>query len=248
MTVGPRPGPGASHRGWGILARAGHLEYDRILFFSDAVFAIAITLLIVDLPVRIEQASSSPVPHAPLNSATELRNAVPGIAGFGISFAVIGLFWIGHHSLFRYITAFNRPLIALNLLFLGTIAFLPYPTALLSSVSSNQAAAVIFYAACAGGAGLVETLLCLYALHARDGLVAPVDPATRRLFLLRTARVPAVFGISMLIALGSPRAATYSWLAIAVSGAIADRLYARREPGAPGGPEEALNLPPAVPD
>jgi uncharacterized membrane protein len=240
MTAGP--GPGAAQRGWGILARAGHLEYDRILFFSDAVFAIAITLLIVDLPVRLEQASSSS-----LNSAHELRHAVPGIVGFGISFAVIGLFWIGHHSLFRFITAFDRPLMALNLLFLGTIAFLPYPTALLSSVSSSQAAAVIFYAACAGAAGLVETLLWLYAVYAKDGLVSAITPATRRLFLLRTARVPVVFGISMLIALAWPRAATYFWLAIAVSGAVIDRMYRRGEPGPPAGPAEAPEDPPSAP-
>src|SRR5881394_3332137 len=71
------------------LSVAGNLEYDRVLFFSDAVFAIAITLL------------------------------------------VIGLFWMGHDRLFRYITALDRQIIFLNLLFLGTIAFLPYPTALL---------------------------------------------------------------------------------------------------------------------
>jgi uncharacterized membrane protein len=247
MTAGARPGEAGSHRGWDVLARAGHLEYDRILFFSDAVFAIAITLLIVDLPVQIERASSSPGHHAAINSATELKNAVPGMVGFGISFAVIGLFWVGHHSLFRYITAFDRPLMVLNLLFLGTIAFLPYPTALLSSVSSTQAPAVIFYAACAGTAGLVETILWLYALRARDTLVAGVSPATRRLFLLRTARVPAVFGVSMLIALVSPRAATYFWLAIAVAGAVANRLYARQEPGEHAGPDETPELPGPAP-
>jgi uncharacterized membrane protein len=236
-------GQAGSNRGWGMLARAGHLEYDRVLFFSDAVFAIAITLLIVDLPVEIGRASSSPGHHTAINSATELKNAVPGMVGFGISFGVIGLFWIGHHWLFRFITAFDRPLMLLNLLFLGTIAFLPYPTELLSSVSSSQAPAVIFYAACAGTAGLVETVLWVYALHAREGLVTGIDAGTRRLILLRTARVPAVFGASILIALASPLAATYFWLALAVSGVVLTRLYARHEPSEPAEPDETAELP-----
>jgi uncharacterized membrane protein len=235
-------GHAGSNRGWTRLARAGHLEYDRVLFFSDAVFAIAITLLIVDLPVEVGRASSSLGLHRTINSATELRNAVPGMVGFGISFGVIGLFWLGHHSLFRFITAFDRPLVLLNLLFLGTIAFLPYPTELLSSVSVSQAPAVIFYAACAGTAGLVETILWVYALHAREGLVEAISPETRRLVLLRTARVPAVFGVSILIALASPRAATYFWLALAVSGAVLNRLYARHEPREPAEPNETAEL------
>lgn len=80
----------------------------------------------------------------------ELHDAISSIIGFAISFAVIGIFWVGHHSLFRYIKAFDRRLILLNLLFLGVIAFLPYPTQLLSVTSTTQTAAVVFYAVRAG--------------------------------------------------------------------------------------------------
>ena len=126
-------GPGA-HGAIDPVAREGHLEFDRILFFTDAVFAIAITLLIVDLPVQVERA------HGTLNSADQLRKALPGIYGFAISFAVIALFWLAHHSTFRYIKAIDRPLMLLNLLFLGVIAFLPFPTELLSASSSSSGA------------------------------------------------------------------------------------------------------------
>jgi uncharacterized membrane protein len=81
------------------LARAEEIGYDRVLFFSDAIFAIAITLLIVDLQV----------PDVPnLQSGTQLRESIPRMAGFALSFAVIGLFWIAHHGLFRYIKG-RRP-------------------------------------------------------------------------------------------------------------------------------------------
>jgi uncharacterized membrane protein len=80
----------APSKRWRVLARAGEIEYDRILFFSDAVFAIAITLLIVDLRVP-------DVAH--LQSGRQLRHAIPQIGGFAYSFAAIGLFWLAHHGL-----------------------------------------------------------------------------------------------------------------------------------------------------
>ena len=81
-----------------VLARAGQLEYDRVLYFSDAVFAIAITLLIVDL--RVPDVDD-------LQSGQQLRDTVPQIGGFALSFAVIGLFWTGHHRLFRHVKGLN---------------------------------------------------------------------------------------------------------------------------------------------
>jgi uncharacterized membrane protein len=215
----------------GMLARSGHMEYDRILFFSDAVMAIAITLLIVDLPSRIEQVAGSKDAHAAIDSGTELHNAVSGIEGFALSFAVIALFWVGHHSLFRYIKAIDRRLMLLNLLFLGTIAFLPYPTALLSGVSSSQRPAVIFYAVCAGSAGLVETAMWFYASHARVGLIQDLSPAVRWQILLRTARLPVVFGLSIAIAVFvNARVAIYCWVAIWLSGIAINRWPRHHDP------------------
>ncbi|HXZ74928.1 MAG TPA: TMEM175 family protein, partial [Streptosporangiaceae bacterium] len=125
------------------LAVAGNLEYDRVLFFSDAVFAIAITLLVVDIRV----------PDVVVNAGQEIKDSNGRILSFAISFLVIGLFWMAHHRLFRYITALDRSLMFLNLLFLGTIAFLPYPTALLFAGSTRHPAAPAFYASCVAGAG-----------------------------------------------------------------------------------------------
>ena len=138
-----RPGSGRAATRW-PLARVGFLEYDRVLFFSDAVFAIAITLLAFDL------------------RKTNLHHAQPGLIGFGISFAVIGLFWLGHHAIFRYITALDRRLITINLIFLGFIALLPYPTRLLSlrHVGSPNPTPVVFYAACCAAAGRSRSRRC----------------------------------------------------------------------------------------
>jgi Endosomal/lysosomal potassium channel TMEM175 len=99
---------------------------------------------------------------------------------------VIGQFWIGHHGLFRHIKGFNRPLLLLNLLFLGCIAFLPYPTALLSA-AGDQVPATVFYAVSIAAAGLAEGAVWLYAIHIRDLALPGVPPAVRRFLLLRSS-------------------------------------------------------------
>jgi TMEM175 potassium channel family protein len=209
------------------VARAGHLEYDRILFFSDAVFAIAITLLIVDLPSQLLSAADS---HTQVQSGQVLRQSEPGIIGFGISFAVIGLFWVGHHGLFRYIKSIDRRLMLLNLLFVGIIAFLPFPTAVLSATSSSQVPAVVFYAVCSGTAGTIELVMWLYATRSRAGLEVDASPEIRSLLTLQCARGPVVFAVSIMIAVWwSPVVATYSWIGVAVTGGLINRFYGHHE-------------------
>jgi uncharacterized membrane protein len=230
------------------VARAGHMEYDRILFFTDAVFAIAVTLLIVDLPSRLLAAADS---HTRVQAGQVLRQSEPGIIGFAISFAVISLFWVGHHGLFRYIKSIDRRLMLMNLLFVGVIAFLPFPTALLSSVSSNQVPAVVFYAACSGAAGVIELAMWLYATRSRAGLEVEASPEVQRLLTLQCIRGPFVFAVSIVIAVTwSAEAAAYSWIGVAVTGGIINRLYGHHEeadPRAPGDARDPVLPPPAPP-
>ena len=190
------------------LARSGFLEYDRVLFFSDAIFAIAITLLAFDLP------------------KSNLHNWWRGLLGFGISFAVIGLFWLGHHAIFRYITALDRRLITINLIFLGFVALLPYPTRLLSlrHVAQGNPAPVVFYAACSAAAGLAEGAIWLYATRPGSGLADPAAAGVRLHFALRIMRAPAVFLLSIPIAFVVPKITPYTWILIFVAGAVINRF------------------------
>jgi uncharacterized membrane protein len=196
------------------LSVTGHLEYDRVLFFSDAVFAIAITLLVVDIRV----------PEVVPNAAHELHEARDRILSFAISFLVIGLFWIGHHRLFRYITALDRTLIFLNLLFLGTIAFLPYPTALLFAGNTKAPAAPVFYAACVAGAGLLELVVWLYAIRAKGLVPASVSPAFRRYETAQLLPTPVVFGLSIPVAFIAPGVAPFTWILLLPIGRILPRI------------------------
>jgi uncharacterized membrane protein len=216
---GPEPGR-RQFPGRHPVARSGFIEYDRIVFFSDAVFAIAITLLAVNL--RVPDSGHTLTWH-------DLHLAFPEIRGFWISFAVIALFWTGHHWVFRYIVAFDRMLITLNLVLLGTVAFLPYPTDLLSeSTGGRQSTAVIFYAACVAVAGLAETAVWLYATRSPAHLTDPSTIEVRTFYLLRIARVPAVFLVSIPIAIFSPDLATWSWLLLWVTGVLINRFASPR--------------------
>lgn len=197
----PGDGVGGAEAPWRQLVSSGHLEYDRVVFFSDAIFAIAITLLAVDFRV----------PAGTVSAARALRDAEPRMVGFAISFAVIGLFWLSHHWIFRHIDALDRPLMLINLLFLGTIAFLPYPTEL-NSVTSNQVAALVFYAAWVSLAGIAELALWLYASHVPGLLTARIPGRVRRDFALRILLVPVVFLLSIPVAVTAPGVAPYTWI------------------------------------
>jgi len=206
------------------LAVAGNLEYDRVLFFSDAVFAIAITLLVVDIRV----------PTVVVDAAHELSKAQDRILSFVISFLVIGLFWMGHHRLFRLITALNRPLIFLNLLFLGSIAFLPYPTALIFAGSTHEPAAPVFYASCVAGAGLLELAVWLYATHTKGLVPASVSPASRRYELAQLLPTPVVFGLSIPVAFIAPGVAPFTWILLVPIGRILPRIMRPKGNGGAG--------------
>ena len=205
------------------LAIAGNLEYDRVLFFSDAVFAIAITLLVVDIRV----------PEVVIDAGHQLSESRSKILSFAISFVVIGLFWMGHHRLFRYITALDRRLMFLNLLFLGTIAFLPYPTALLFAGNTHEPAAPVFYAACVAAAGLMELAIWLYATHAQGLVPATVPPASRRYELAQMLPTPIVFGLSIPVAFAAPGWAPFTWILLLPIGRILPRIM--RANGVTGG-------------
>lgn len=166
------------------------LSFERLVFFSDAVFAIVITLLVLPLTAQID------VP-VEMDGASRVRGALPHITTFVVTFLVIGQFWIGHHRLFDRFRRFDRGLLWLNLLCLLTVAFLPFPAALLGSQSSaTHRFPVVFYAACLTATSLTLTMMWLYAV--RRGLVdQSMDPHLAAEFTLRAVLTSAIFLLSV---------------------------------------------------
>src|SRR5579872_3693954 len=97
------------------------MNKSRVEAFSDGVFAIAITLLVLTI--------AQPTNYSDLGH--QLRERWPSLAAFVVSFAVIGIMWLNHHSLFIHFARVDRGLFYLNMFLLLTITFLPYPTGVL---------------------------------------------------------------------------------------------------------------------
>lgn len=172
---------------------------DRIVFFSDAVMAIAITLLVIDIKA----------PEGVADLGPAVLELWPKYLGYFVSFWVIALYWVAHHRCFRYIRAYDRRLIYLNFLFLMFIAFTPFPTSLLFS-SPTQSASVMLYAGTAAGMGLSLLLLWIYASRHRF-LPAGISRAVVRDIRLNLLLPSLVFVASAVIALLNPSLAMYLW-------------------------------------
>jgi uncharacterized membrane protein len=138
-------------------------ETARIEAFSDGVFAIAITLLILELQVPPQ------TPHGGLRAA--LVDLWPSYLAFLASFMTIGIMWLNHHRLFTLIDKKDDGLIAFNLLLLLGITWLPFPTALLAEhllgPHVDQQTAALVYAASFLAIAIVFNLMWRYACRAR---------------------------------------------------------------------------------
>ncbi len=121
-------------------------ETGRLEAFSDGVFAVAITLLVLNIRIPGIDLPPSKLPDD-TNLWQALLNEWPMLAAYGTSFATIGVMWLNHHRLYIHIKRTNTVLILLNLLLLLIIVFIPVPTALLAEylVKPDQHAAAIFY-------------------------------------------------------------------------------------------------------
>jgi uncharacterized membrane protein len=178
---------------------------ERTIAFSDGVFAIAITLLILNVEIPDLHGEST----AELDRA--LDSTVPDLISYFIGFYVIGKFWLGHHDLFDKLRGLDGRLMNVNLLYLSLIALLPFPTGVLGDHGGLTVAVVIF-AAAVTLAGLAESLLLCTAVH--RGLAQDDLTSQWRQHLYETFTVPVIFALSIPIAFVSPEGAKYFWLAL----------------------------------
>ena len=122
------------------------VEFARIVAFTDGVFAIAITLLVLSLDIPPD------LRGADLHDF--LIDSWRQFFAYFLSFAVVGQFWIAHHGTFSLLHDFDRRLLALNLVYLSLIVLIPFPTQLLGDYG-DRTDAVVRYAAIVGSAALL---------------------------------------------------------------------------------------------
>ena len=174
----------------------GIQQLERLKAFSDAVFAIAITLLVIEVHVpRLDTLDDAAYLAA-------LAHLMPSFMGFVLSFLTIGALWIAHHRLFGVLDGYEPRLMWPNMLLLMLIAFMPFATALMSS---NPLARVpeVFYSATLLAAGLLQLLLFQLAL--RPGRVrAGVPPEEVNALRWRALTLPTAATAALLAAPHTP--------------------------------------------
>jgi len=188
----------------------GDFQLERLILFSDAVFAIAITLLVIELKVpelEKENFTDAALLH-------ELKHLVPRFMGFIISFAIIGIYWSIHHRLFGFVHKYSTRLIFLNMLFLFTIVLMPFSTGLFGEYSRPSAIHMFtpfaFYVGNIAMTGFSNYLLWRYACEPSNGIAEGfpdreyVKNAKRRSLV-----VPIVFLIALIVSIKFPIEARY---------------------------------------
>ncbi len=183
-------------------------DIQRTVSFSDAVIAIAITLLALDLKV----------PQVPESSAAaELPRALleiwPNLFSFVLSFWIIGSYWLAHHRISRLVGAYDRRMQLINLLFLMWIVLMPFSTALVGEYEHQQLPVVI-YAVHNILTSLTLTWLWQHAIRDSRLVEANLDPSLVRYSNFRSLVVQGVFLLSIGISFVSVDAARLSWVLI----------------------------------
>ena len=200
----------------------GTLEFDRIVNFNDAVYAIALTLLVVT--IEVPKIPDSANRRALFDAISDMQ---PQIIAFFTSFAVIGSFWLAHHRFVDRLAVIHRPLVRANMLYLAFVAFLPFPAAVLGDYDDN-AVAVIVYAVTLAIISSLEALLFWLAWRGDLLRRQVTQPIVR--YGMVTALIPVgMFLLSIPVALVKPWLGIIMWFVSFPLEALADRF---KPPGA----------------
>jgi uncharacterized membrane protein len=208
------------------------VDRGRFEAFSDGVFAVAITLLALNLAV------AGPG-HGPLGH--QLTNQWPAFVAYTISFFTIGIIWVNHHALFRTVPAVDRALVFMNLLLLFFVVAIPFATATMATYlrhgGSDARLAMAVFTGVFAGMSLAFGAVFLYVVG-RQLLAVPLTPSMARAATLRFTIGNAVYVMAIGVAFLSPSAA------LAIAGAVAVYYVFERTPTATA--DESASLPNTV--
>jgi uncharacterized membrane protein len=205
------------------------LAKNRIEALADGIFAVAMTLLVLDI--------KSPV-NLTFDTTAGLVDYLAGLehsfAMYAISFVVLAIFWIAHHILFHYVRHVDRRLLWINMAFLLLVTFVPFSTDLLGDHGHLALPVVVYGLNLIALGGLLA--LQLRYIRANPPLAAPdFTPATAA-HMYREVRLYALIPLaSMAMSLYSPRVGMYLYLLLAIPTFAPSRLDRLLHPGRSGG-------------
>ena len=200
------------------------LQLERVILFSDAVFAIAITLLVIEIKV--------PSIHDGISTEADLLKAIahlaPRFLGFLISFVLIGMYWTRHHTLFGYVSDYTPKLLWLNLFFLLSIVLMPFSTGIFGEYSTPSTIQYItplaFYVLNLCYSGFMLFLLWRYVGNpAHKVSDDSLTPEITRAAKTRAVVISGVFALAIPVAFINAYAARYVPLLIPLVLRLANR-------------------------
>jgi uncharacterized membrane protein len=172
------------------------MKINRLEAFSDGVFAVAITLLILEINVP----EGEHLWH-------DLKEEWPSFASFFVSFWVIGIIWVNHHGLVDHLKRTDRPVLYLNLLVLMTVVFIPFSTALMADhlkSGADEKVAALVYALAFLAMGIAFNLFWTYIVkHRRELGVELADGDVRRISVGFMIGSP-LYAVAVIVAFISP--------------------------------------------
>jgi uncharacterized membrane protein len=190
----------------------------RVEAFSDGVFAIAITLLILVIEP----------PRSGAHLGHELLRLWPSYVAYAVSFLTIGIMWVNHHTLFRHFERVDRPLLLLNIGLLMLIAFVPFPTRIaaefLRSDADRRAAALLY------GTTMTITAIFFFAtwFYGSRNLLSP-DSDHREVSGITRSYLPGAptYALATVLAFVDARVSLILFAAIAIFYALSSSLFGR---------------------
>ena len=200
-------------------------DFGRVMYFTDAVFAIAMTLLVVEIGVP-ETIEGAPADPAALLGA--FADKGPLIFAFFLGCYVIGFYWAAHHRFMSWLEAVDRGFVLLTVVYLAFVALLPFPTGVLGEFGQNPISVTAF-ALNMGAVSGMETVLFAYAWRRR--LFRQELPEDVYRWALGSSLLPVLaFALSIAVAFALPWLAIAMWfLAIPLQ-----KVWARYRPAATG--------------
>ncbi|RYD99668.1 MAG: DUF1211 domain-containing protein [Sphingobacteriales bacterium] len=186
-------------------------QLERMILFSDAVFAIAITLLAIEIKVpKLDR-------HAVTDGQLlhQLAEMIPEFIGFLVSFIIIGIYWTVHHRIFGYVINYNRRLLWMNLYFLLGVVLMPFSSAFYSQyILSGVSTPVIVYCANIILLGGMNLAIWLYIKNPKRSLSTGIDPLDSKYFIFRALVPPLMFVVMAIVYANAPKAAF--WIPICI--------------------------------
>jgi uncharacterized membrane protein len=194
----------------------------RLEAFSDGVFAIAATLLILG----VHETGGGPLSHS-------LLHIWPSYVAYAVAFVTIGIIWVNHHTVFGQVGAVDRTFLLINVIFLMLVAFIPFPTGLIATHFHGRGleAAALAYGATLTATAVLFNTLWFYAARGKRLLKDDADPRVVTGISRSYLPGPFIYLTAMLVALASPLASVILYAAITVFYVAESSLFGRSSAG-----------------